>query len=120
MMSKYEGHTPGPWYNQWTTVVAADGSPIADCEVRRSTEPDGGDHALDREIEANARLIASVPDLLADRERLLRILSEIVDSIDCAITDGEIVSDGEILGTLVPLCESAVETLQESGYERGR
>lgn len=60
-------HTPGPWTAEgWnnTTVNAADGSTI-------TAAPGGVRGAKISEIQANARLIAAAPDLLAALELFL-------------------------------------------------
>jgi hypothetical protein len=62
------GHTPGPWiaapYSSvvGAPVVAQSGRPVASVTYFALSE-DFGNH--DRESEANARLIAAAPDLLA-------------------------------------------------------
>ena len=54
-------HTPGPWYTrhgQVSSENSAHGCTIANCNRTAKGIPDA-------EVEANARLIASAPDLLA-------------------------------------------------------
>jgi len=67
-------HTPGPWIVRHTTgfplmiATAPDdygfGVPVADCSKRN----------LPAEAQANARLIAAAPDLLAACERMSKAL----------------------------------------------
>src|SRR4051794_13527039 len=56
-------HTPGPWYMAGVpAVLSRDGVGIADCRTVDTTP---------QEQEANARLIAAAPDLLAACKALL-------------------------------------------------
>jgi hypothetical protein len=49
-------HTPGPWVDDTYSIIGADDSLVAECG------PYSNNH---EEADANARLIASAPDLLA-------------------------------------------------------
>jgi hypothetical protein len=65
-------HTPGPWKvakakNGRRYVYSTDNFPVISWPAYRSGA----------EREANARLIASAPDLLAERDALLKALKEI-------------------------------------------
>lgn len=61
-------HTEGPWtfdrdWNRIPTIIGADGSLVAD--IRKSSVNKGGGVVDMPEREANARLIAAAPELLA-------------------------------------------------------
>ena len=64
-------HTPGPWQARWQDPIDVD-----DCaRIAIETAPDAGDiagihHATRGEDEANARLIAAAPDMLAALQRI--------------------------------------------------
>ena len=82
---QFDGHTPGPWYvddapdvKHPSVVLADDGATI----VAEATTVVAEQH----DAEANARLIAAAPDLLAEVKRLR-------DLVDFAIVVLE--SDGE-------------------------
>jgi len=70
-MKKHEGFTPGPWvackkYNR-EFVIKADGAKVAYVQLRATS------HIINYANEvsqANARLIADAPNLLAENERL--------------------------------------------------
>lgn len=77
-MSKFKGHTPGPWYwqdfpdistgEEGYALLGEGGYAIAwmdACNAPPSYHP------------SNTRLIAAAPDLLAERDRLRRALEEI-------------------------------------------
>lgn len=62
-------HTPGPWKavdNSWeiSTVYAADGTVVAECPIAGCVTEESQDD-LEPIMEANARLVAASPDLLA-------------------------------------------------------
>jgi hypothetical protein len=65
-------HTPGPWVykgGETTTIREADGSMI--CQMKFLTGPHGlGGRRSNDEVDANARLIAAAPDMLAELQRL--------------------------------------------------
>ena len=76
-------HTPGPWkyrpnkYDDWGVVRSADGLPVAqacvgrwskDFDTHRTNNTDPG--------EANARLIAAAPELLAALEKISNQISK--------------------------------------------
>ena len=77
-MSKYEGHTLGPWF---VHDLRGMGGPISiSCTTPdHITVADIGPGIENTEAEAlaNARLIAAAPDLLAERDRLLEVLKEL-------------------------------------------
>lgn len=54
-------HTPGPWAAFQNRIQSAEGEPIADALMVSDFDTSGED-------EANARLIAAAPDLLAALE----------------------------------------------------
>jgi hypothetical protein len=75
-MSKYEGHTPGPWQvshvgGTWRHSVHSDSKSIGETA---NTTAEGHD-----EDEANARLMADAPKLLAERDRLREVLAKMPD-----------------------------------------
>lgn len=71
-MSKYEGHTPGPWH---VGAFLDSGIRIApNCDPKNATA-----YAFD---EANAHLIADAPMLLAQRDKLARFLDECIFLLD--------------------------------------
>lgn len=65
-MSKYLGHTPGPW-RQNCRMVDVPGRMICDCLT-----PDSGEY--DPEDKANACLIADAPALAENARRALKRL----------------------------------------------
>jgi hypothetical protein len=72
-------HTPGPWViNDQVDMlfIEADGAPVASVEVGEGPEEAEG-------AEADARLIAAAPDLLAELEDVLSAIQD----------DGEIDAD---------------------------
>ena len=89
------GHTPGPWtarpngYREWKfdggyngVIEAEDGSTIyagpASFKALRGNSPENA--------AANAALIASAPDLLAERDRLREINGELVAALEAAVS----------------------------------
>ena len=69
-------HTPGPWYTrhgQVSSENSAHGCTIANCNRTAKGIPDA-------EVEANARLIAFAPDLLAALARSARNFADILDN----------------------------------------
>lgn len=58
MSTKEEAHTAGPWQSREDRTVAANGVPLLRCYTGRNAE-------------ANARLIAAAPELLAAGEAIL-------------------------------------------------
>lgn len=70
--TKYEGHTPGPWSYYEDSCAECRRTGTAEyCIV----EPDGGDHGQFSN-EADARLIADAPTLLAENKRLREALEK--------------------------------------------
>lgn len=70
---RFDGHTPGPWYvddapdvEHPSVVLADDGATI----VAEATTVVAEQH----DAEANARLIAAAPDLLAEVKRLRKVI----------------------------------------------
>lgn len=81
-MKEFEGHTPGPWkampprIGAAITIYAADGeTPIA--TTASNTSPATMEMHRRGEVRANAALIASAPQLLADRKELVEALQSI-------------------------------------------
>lgn len=67
------GHTPGPWVIDGDQIITAEaGIPI--CVLHMEDEVEWGGPDLIAEVEANARLIAAAPDLLAALKRLAAML----------------------------------------------
>ena len=78
-MTKYEGHTPGPWkyidgailsdkinsHGNWHIAIIPENTNDPDCSES---------NPYSKEDKANARLIAAAPDLLAENERLKELL----------------------------------------------
>jgi hypothetical protein len=73
-MSKYEGHTPGPW------KVCSRRHISGYWEVDVFTE-DGQVCIVGNMPESNAALIAAAPDLLVERDKLKAINAELVDAL---------------------------------------
>jgi len=88
-------HTPGPWQARWQDPIDVD-----DCaRIAIETAPDAGDiagihHATRGEDEANARLIAAAPDLLA---AAVEALQEADHSPLCACHEWAAVEIGPIV-----------------------
>ena len=78
-------HTPGPWTVKSATSVVADGAQVASCGFKMGSWPK---EDYDTE-EANARLIAAAPDLLAACRWLIDQMAEPIHDGG----DGGIVSD---------------------------
>ena len=98
------GHTPGPWI-----VCVQDGDPWGAHTVFAEDQLENGVISADgwdwqiasacvnhENFEANARLIASAPDLLAERNRLKAANAELADTLDefLAAFDGVIAQGG--------------------------
>jgi 3-oxoacyl-[acyl-carrier-protein] synthase III len=58
------GHTPGPWNADYGDFAAYCSTGAEVCEVMRGNH-DNGTHIADDEMEANLRLLAAAPELLA-------------------------------------------------------
>lgn len=69
-------HTRGPWVYLDIGEVAAG----EDCEITIAIMNDGGNSADVLEVEANARLIAAAPELLAALKGALGALEQDVDT----------------------------------------
>jgi hypothetical protein len=81
--TKRTGHTPGPWttYHGRATPwwkVLAEGRDVADVEGGEITVYNDPNHP--EAVEANARLIAAAPDLLAALEEALQEISGAPDA----------------------------------------
>jgi hypothetical protein len=87
-------HTPGPWKFEDEYVRDATGEIIADPYTRPTA--DAGD-----EMEANAKLIAAAPDMLATLETLVATVDE-NDDFDSDDT-------GELLNYVMVQCRAIVE-----------
>jgi hypothetical protein len=79
-------HTPGPWKEVDGFIV---GGPWADGEFHdicdpRCAPPDDDNTAM---INANARLIAAAPELLAALQGLLAVFTAYIDTEDVANAD---------------------------------
>jgi hypothetical protein len=76
-------HTPGPWQHDWHFIVAPDPTAIhPDIYVAEIAEDDEeGRIASPEQREANARLIAAAPELVACVEMLWDALSDILEGI---------------------------------------
>lgn len=90
-------HTPGPWeyfdhpaYTNVFTVGPREFKTVA--EVRAGNEEDG----LPEQTEANARLIAAAPDLLAALLAILQAHEITSDHFEEVEVDGEMVRPGAI------------------------
>ena len=79
-------HTPGPWKpriggfadpNNRADILASDGEPFVLARVIAL----GADDAAGREAEANARIIAAAPDLLAEHYETAERLRDLADSL---------------------------------------
>ena len=64
-------HTPGPWIGKTQSVHTADGRPIVNSIWIPPQPPKGPGVALQTEADANLRLIAAAPDLLAALKTVL-------------------------------------------------
>ena len=87
-MKQFEGHTPGPWMishigKQWNHAIhTEDGIRVA---TTKAVEEDGHD-----ENEADARLIAAAPDLLAECDRLRDALRNLYDTCGTPSAKGQV------------------------------
>ena len=71
-MSKFEGHSLGPWRRKGWSIVDGDG--ILVCKIQPWDE--SGCRIDDN---ADSELIAAAPDLLAERDRMRDALQDIAD-----------------------------------------
>jgi hypothetical protein len=83
-MSKFEGHTPGPWVYDKNLDVSQGGRFTSDqddiCFVNH--EVGGRDGFANYDIaKANAALIATAPDLLAENEKLWEMCKELAATV---------------------------------------
>ena len=82
-MSDYTGHTPGPW--EWTRrfgdYIALRGDNYAPVIERDTPEGPSPDTYLDIN-EADARLIAAAPELLAENKRLREALWSVIRAME--------------------------------------
>ena len=69
-------HTPGPWHNDCFLVTATQG--------RREICHTGEGRGTSEECEANARLIAAAPDLLAALVGVVRVADRATVEFDAA------------------------------------
>lgn len=73
-------HTPGPWKRMFTfNVINAGGRLVASCAGHQSTV---NAMAVEAENEANARLIAAAPELLAALKRIVGELEAALPAIN--------------------------------------
>lgn len=56
-------HTPGPWFNDGTDIMAEDNFCVA--TIHRPRMDDEGTYMSNGQANANARLIAAAPELLS-------------------------------------------------------
>lgn len=83
-MSKYKGHTPGPWVqddpNNTLIAKMVNGvyEYIAECDPAQFS----GTERSDEEIEANARLIADAPMLAERLEINEQLLTDAISGVD--------------------------------------
>lgn len=91
-LSKYEGHTPGPWWwNGLNRLASTDFEVLEAADDGRSYGMHYAEirhHYNQQQAEVNARLIADAPALLAEVKRLRADLTEaaqVLDSIERAI-----------------------------------
>lgn len=75
--AKYEGHTPGPWSIEANKKSFTVGTPKDKLGSYMFAEI----VAKGIQTQANARLIADAPALLADNERLREALADLVKSL---------------------------------------
>jgi hypothetical protein len=88
-------HTPGPWHGNGTNnsptpdtyAVWADNGRFV-CSFRYPFRPGDPEDAPDAEREANARLIAAAPELLAALQALIPVLDKLWEY------------DGDVMGML--------------------
>ena len=73
------GHTPGPWGCDGTEVHAEH---LVICNAYRSRTDDEGNWMRSEEVEANARLIAAAPDLLAACQAIANDCERVLDGDD--------------------------------------
>lgn len=77
-MATNKKHTPGPWKTNGESVYCTDTHHM-DAEVARANS-----HWFPRQAAANAQLIASAPDLLAERDRLREQNARLVKACELA------------------------------------
>lgn len=89
------GHTPGPWGCDGTEVHAEH---LVICNAYRSRTDDEGNWMSSEEVEANARLIAAAPDLLASLKAIVEAsqfegevawLEKLWPQVDAALDEAE-------------------------------
>ena len=103
-MSKYKGHTEGPWklgeFDRKLSVVSSDNIIVANTAYRGA-----------RQRESNARLIADAPMLLKQRDNLLNLLKESTEMLDRIMNNKEW---GAIEEQICDNREFILEVLQDS------
>lgn len=74
-------HTPGPWFvhDRWYIGTTPTGETHAEVKCCAAVP-----HTREQEHEANARLIAAAPDLLAALKGVLRVADRKTDEFDAA------------------------------------
>ena len=75
-------HTPAPWYAQYGAILVGVNAPRAIADVDRDTD----------EGDANARLIAAAPDLLAALEEAGSLLDALSDGYADIGADTRVIS----------------------------
>lgn len=79
-------HTPGPWVlveNSWdvSTVYAPGGETIAQCPISGLADEETQDY-YEAIMQANARLIATAPDLLAACQNYMSVIDTPFETSD--------------------------------------
>ena len=103
------GHTEGPWTIQYSTndyegnLIYANQRPIASAITEEQSE-------VTPEDEANARLIASAPELLA----ALKALLESIENVNFGVHD----DDGQTYDA-IPWAQAEAAIAKAKGRERG-
>lgn len=101
-------HTPGPWRSDvqgsdGDQVFSANGMIVADCKWTAEV--------FDKRV-ANAALIASAPDLLAERDRLASINAELVAALEDA--SFLLAKIGKFPGALPQFMGSIIRSVQDA------
>jgi hypothetical protein len=89
-------HTPGPWSADYGDFAAYCETGAEVCEVTRGNHDDGT-RIADDEMEANLRLVAAAPELLAALKRMREVFEQLSDDwreLDATYVDQLIDSDG--------------------------
>jgi len=79
-------HTPGPWAENACEIQAQDGSPI--CEMLAWPEDSGVNYPYSPVADANARLIAAAPELLAEMRSALATAQDGLENVESGDEEG--------------------------------